>query len=197
MEREILNAIDGVEDEDGNKSRLIGPSLDDVSEQEKVMFAPRQYNTGVKGCIVDEKRHRAQLILQRQADQVRAQEALRRSAMGGVRPVDNFVEEEDEFHDDDDKITARYTRERLQQMQAAASTAQLPTFGFLELIGVEDYLERVDGAGHRKSFVVLHLHEDYLAPCVRLNFKLEELAKRRASRGLTKIAWAQAPGLVF
>lgn len=184
MEREILNAMDKQEDEDGKRSALIGSTIDEddrpegvyLSEQSKIMFKPREYNTGPKGVRVDEKKFRAHQALQREADLARQQEMVKKQAIQ-IKPIALDDEDDDEF--EDDEATRRYKLERLAQMQqAATSTAHLKKFGFLELIGVEDYIDRVDGAGHPQSFVVVHLYEEYLAPSVRLNFKLEELARK-------------------
>ena len=36
----------------------------------------------------------------------------------------------------------------------------------------------VDNAGSPSTYVIVHLQEDYLESCVRLGFKLEELAAK-------------------
>ena len=124
----------------------------------------------------DARRHNALQFLQAQADKVRREEQLRRSANATVRPAGESDEEED---DEDDLEFRRYKMERLKQMQQHASaSAQLPTFGSVEQVAALDMPAAVDGAGSSQTYVVVHLQEDYLASCVRLSFKLGEVAAR-------------------
>lgn len=178
LEREILNAIDGFEDDDGNKSTFLIP---DAGPSDTV-FRPQQANTGVKGCRADARQHAILQQLQRQADAVRQKELLRRQANATVKPVgdsddDDEVEEEEEFK--------KYKMERLREMQRhAATSAQAPRFGAVETISVDEYVAAVDCAdlldqpGSNQTYVVVHLQEAHVASCVRLHHRLEELAKK-------------------
>ena len=125
----------------------------------------------------DARRHNALQYLQAQADKVRRQEQLRRSANATVRPAGE--DDDDDDDDDDDLEFRRYKLERLKQMQQHASaSAQLPVFGSVEQVAALDMPAAVDGAGSSQTYVVVHLQEDYLASCVRLSFKLGEVAAR-------------------
>ena len=155
----------------------------DTSELERVMYRTDRPRTGPKGVIADAERHKAQVLLQRQAERARVEEQLRRqavtvSASAAISAASSAAADASD-DDDDDAASRRYRMARLKELKKAAEgDAARPTFGGLELIGVEDYLDRVDNTGHAETFVVVHLYEEFVASCVRLNFKLEELAKR-------------------
>jgi len=172
-ERAILNAMDGIEDEDGNKSSFLN-----TEEPEKTMFRPRQSNTGPKGVREDARRFYAMQKLQHQAEQVRIQEQLRRAANATVAPVTTV--DYDDSDDEDDEEFKKYKLERLKEMQKVTNeSASMPTFGKLEVVAnVLDYPAMVDKPGSAQTYVIVHLQEDYLAASVRMNYKLEELAQK-------------------
>jgi hypothetical protein len=175
MERAILNAMDEQEDEDGNLSSFL--KLDDP---EMAVFRQRQKNTGPKGVQEDARRHYALQMLQKQADKVRNQELLRRNANATCRPAGESSDDEDkDEEDEEDEEFRKYRLARLQQMQNAASvSAKMPTFGCVEAIAVDDFPDACDHPGSADTYVVACLQEEYLPACVRLNYKLEALAKK-------------------
>ena len=63
MERAILDAIEGREDEDGNVSSFLRKD-----DPEMAVFRQRQHNTGPKGVREDARRHQAMQILKYQTD---------------------------------------------------------------------------------------------------------------------------------
>ena len=63
------------------------------------------------------------------------------------------------------------------QQQVAASV-HLPTFGRVEDMDALDYPAAVDHPGSDQTFVVVLLHEDYLAGSVRVRCRLEDVAKQ-------------------
>ena len=171
--RKILNAIEGIEDEDGN-----APDFLKTDDPEMVAFRPRRANTGAKGVIEDAKRHRAMSILQAQAERVRLQEQLKRAANPTVKPYGEELDE-DEDDDEEDEEFRKYKLERLKEMQKSAqASAGLPTFGAVESCPALQMPKAVDNAGSPSTYVIVHLQEDYLESCVRLGFKLEELAAK-------------------
>ena len=173
MERKILNAIEGIEDEDGN-----APDFLKTDDPEMVAFRPRRANTGAKGVIEDAKRHRAMSILQAQAERVRLQEQLKRAANPTVKPFGEELDEDDD-DDEEDEEFRKYKLERLKEMQKSAqASAGLPTFGAVESCPALQMPKAVDNAGSPSTYVIVHLQEDYLESCVRLGFKLEELAAK-------------------
>ena len=101
MERDLIAAIEGHEDDEGKPTSTIMRATADGPEQ--VTFAPRQYNTGPKGVIEDARQARAKAQLQRQADAALRAEQMR-SKQAGVPRMDaaELDEEEEEEGDDDD-----------------------------------------------------------------------------------------------
>lgn len=179
MEMAILNAIEGQEDDDGNKSSafLAGDDQPDV-----IHYRTHHANTGAKGVINDAKSHAMMMALQREADKVRQRELMRRQANATVKPIGDEEEEDDEEFDEDedeDEEFKQYKLQRLREMQAKASAAaSMPRFGALARCDPDEYLAVVDHPGQPHTFVIVHLHEEHIAPCVRLTYKLEELARK-------------------
>lgn len=172
MERAILDAIEGQEDEDGNVSSFLRKD-----DPEMAVFRQRQHNTGPKGVREDARRHQAMQILKYQTDKVRQQELIKQQAVT-CRPAGDHSEDEHE-EDEEDEEFRKYRLARLQQMQSVASaSAKLPTFGSVEAIAVDDFPEACDAPGSVDTYVVACLQEDYLPACVRLSYKLEALAAK-------------------
>jgi hypothetical protein len=182
MERDLIAAIEGHEDDEGKPMSTIMSVAEDGPEQ--VTFAPRKYNTGPKGVIEDARQARAKAQLQRQADAALRAEQMR-SKHGGVPRIDaaEFEDEEEEEAEeeeaeDGDDAFRKYRQQRLQQLQRGAQVrSYLPTFGELKDLSIDGYLACVEG-GHPETFVVVHLYEPHLPACVRLNFRLQELADK-------------------
>ena len=170
MERAILNASEGIEDEDGKTNGFLKQDDDEMA-----VFRQQRVNTGPKGVIEDQRRHVAMQKLVAQADSVRQKEQLRRAANPTVRPAG---EEEDDDEDEDDEEFRKYKLERLREMQkTAAASVGMPSFGVVETVAALDMPKAIDTVGSRQTYVVVHLQEEYLASCVRLTYKLGELAK--------------------
>jgi hypothetical protein len=176
MERDIIAVIEGHEDADGRPAASLMRATEDGPE--RASFAPRQYNTGPKGVREDARQARAKAQLQRQADAVRRAEELR-STQGGVALANGDADdEEEEDEQDEDGAFRQYRQQRLQELQRAAQArSYLPRYGELKDLSVDTYLACVDG-GHPETFVVVHLYEPHLPACVRMNFRLQELAAR-------------------
>jgi hypothetical protein len=175
LEREILNAIDGIEDEQGN-----APSFMTPGDEPTRVHSAGQSQAAPKAARRDARAAAMLSSMERQAEAVRCQEELRRrNAQVGVDAVASAKPPSDSEEDDDDEAYQRFRMERLQLLQLqAAAAASLPTFGSLEVIDVDDFLDRVDRPGSEQTYVVVHLYESPIAACVRLNFRLSALAKK-------------------
>jgi len=175
MEREILNAIDAIEDDDGHVSAFMQPG----DEPTRVHYRQAASAGGAKAVMHDHHAHQQLARLQREAAAVRSQEALKASAVGIKSTA---VQPEEEEEEDDDEAFDAYRMQRLQQLRdQAAAAASLPTFGALEMCDIDNFIERVEPApvgGSPLTFVVVHLYEEHLPLCVRLNFRLQVLAKK-------------------
>ena len=142
MERDLIAAIEGHEDDEGKPTSTIMRATADGPEQ--VTFAPRQYNTGPKGVIEDARQARAKAQLQRQADAALRAEQMR-SKQAGVPRMDAAEFEEEEEEEEGDDAVRRYRQQRLQQLQRAAQArSYLPTFGELKELSVDGYLSCVE-----------------------------------------------------
>ena len=142
MERDLIAAIEGHEDDEGKPMSTIMCATADGPEQ--VTFAPRQYNTGPKGVIEDARQARAKAQLQRQADAALRAEQMR-SKQAGVPRMDAAEFDEEEEEEEGDDAVRRYRQQRLQQLQRAAQArSYLPTFGELKELSVDGYLSCVE-----------------------------------------------------
>ena len=183
MERSIMDSMEGFEDEDGNRNTFLKAEDPDMP-----VFRQYRANTGVRGVQEDAKRHYAMFALQQRADAARRQEQVRRlmdrhgRMLQNTEPAPGEAEGEEDDDDDDfeDEEFLRYKLERLKQMQQLTqASAAMPTFGsVVRLDDVLQYPDAVDKVGCSTTYVVVHLHEEYLAPCVRLSCHLEQLAAK-------------------
>ena len=174
MEREILNAIDQIEDEDGNVSNFMDPGEEPIKVHHRVGYSA----AGPKAVRADARAAALLKKMQRAADQVRIEEEMKATKAQVAIKNKTLSDSEDE-EDEDDEAFLRFRMERLKQLQQqAASAATLPTFGSLEVIDVDDFVDRVDHPGSSQTYVVVHLYEEPVALCVRMNFRLNELAKK-------------------
>ena len=142
MERDLIAAIEGHEDDEGRPMSTI---MSTVDGPEQVTFAPRRYNTGPKGVIEDARQARATAQLQRQADAALRAEQMRSKRAGGPRMDAAEFDEEEEEEEEGDEAVRRYRQQRLQQLQRAAQArSYLPTFGELKELSVDGYLSCVE-----------------------------------------------------
>lgn len=174
MERDIISAIEGFEDDEGKPEFSLMRATDG---SDLPTIYPRRYNTGPKGVQEDKRQADLKAALQRQADAALRQENFAAQAPRGLA-LPQQPGEAEEGEEDEGEALRRYRQQRLEQLQRAAhARTYLPTFGELVDLSIDNYIEVVDG-GHSETFVVVHLYEPHLAACVRLNFRLTELAAR-------------------
>ena len=172
MEREILNAIDSIEDEDGQVSNFMNPG----TEPTKVHHRVGSTASGPKAVRADARASGMLKKMQVAADRVHLEEEMK-ATKAQVMVKNKTLSDSEE--DDDDEAYQKFRIERLKQLQQqAAVTARLPTFGSLNVIDIDDFLHFVDHPGSDQTYVVVHLYEEPIALCVRMNFRLNELAKR-------------------
>jgi len=175
LEREIINAIEGFEDEDGKTNGLLSQDDPDMAMVRSGFHAKKE--TGPKGVISDSRLFNAKAALQREADRARQLAALKQKANATVRAFGEDDEEDDD--EEDDEEFRRYKLERLREMQQhAQQSASQPTFGSLYDVEALDMPSAIDNAGSASTFVVVHLHVEFLASCVLLDVKLEECARK-------------------
>ena len=176
MERDIISAIEGFEDDEGKPEFSLMRATDG---SDLPTIYPRRYNTGPKGVMEDKRQADIKAAMQRRADATLRQENYAAQAPRGLALAQQPGEDEDDEDDDDEDATLRrYRQQRLEQLQKVAQArTYLPTFGELVDMSIDNYIEVVDGR-HSETFVVVHLYEPHLPACVRLNFRLQELADK-------------------
>jgi len=175
VERDMFLAIEGCEDEDGNPLRPGGFVATEEGPTEVVR--PRRHNTGPKGVIEDAKQASDIAKMQRQAEAAYRQELARQQSLSHQKAAGGQEAKSDD-EDEDDEAFKMYRMQRLKQAEEEARKyASLPVFGELQFISQAEYVDCIDSEG-ASTFVVVHLYEEFMPQCVRLNFRLEALAKK-------------------
>ncbi|KAL9189542.1 hypothetical protein ACHAXT_009217 [Thalassiosira profunda] len=136
-------------------------------------------NTGVKGVLADYREAQLDAKLQREEEQLERMEALQRATRPAVsnRVATNDekgrnVKEESGLDDSDDEFLQKFRRQRLAEMKSAPS---LPSFGTLDLLSPEEYVELVDSIDPR-VFLVVHLCDPSMQQCQMLHSALDKVA---------------------
>ena len=160
-------------------------------------------NTGGKGVLADYEEARRIQARRNETKALMQREAVRRT--GGVKTKDKSVsisaveaerrakkaaaeeahrpkrdveddgeDEDDDDEDDDDDFVKAFRAQRLAQLK---SVAGLPAFGRIMEVGKYEFVSEVDDADPR-THVVVHLYEEYLFACRRMNEVLASLASR-------------------
>ncbi|ELR17514.1 phosducin, putative [Acanthamoeba castellanii str. Neff] len=75
---------------------------------------------------------------------------------------------------DDPEFIRLYRERRMQELLAS----QRKTFGFFKSITASQFSDEIDREVESGAFVVIHLHQKYLAMSVRMNYVLQKLAQK-------------------
>mmetsp|Transcript_13722 Transcript_13722/g.16629 ORF Transcript_13722/g.16629 Transcript_13722/m.16629 type:complete len:326 (-) Transcript_13722:138-1115(-) len=174
------------------------PPVDDAPHPDrdwsKLLTRTRsKHNTGPKGVKADYEEAKRIVRRQNETKVLRDQEYLKQTvyasttdqasiSYSSTKNQQNEGEQEsivkdydaDEESDDDEKVLLQMRKLRLQQLREAAS---LPQFGRPIEVGKFEFLDQVDNADPRTP-VVVHLYEDYLASCRRINELIDRLAQK-------------------
>ena len=165
--------------------QLEGTTIEDDSDWSKVLTQQRpKNNTGGKGVLEDYKE--AQRITKRQ-NETRALKQREAWKKHGYAQKDIKVKSEsaakfekaqrDDDEEDDSDEEAFFEKFRMLRMQQLSAVASLPQFGQVKSVGKYEFVDTVDEADPR-TFVVVHVYEDYLLACQRMNKILTSLAAR-------------------
>merc|ERR1711998_15460 len=175
LEKEIIRAIDSIEDEDGR--------LPDMFEARgpKSPTGGYRYHTGPKGVIADAREHAEKQRLQKGANSVHQQEYIKSLARGKTDlagHLQQILDQKPEEEEEEDEAFKKYRLQRMRQLRATAQRrANMPTFGKLYVLDTDTFVDAVDKECY-DTYVIVHLHEEHLAGCVRLNYRLAELAEK-------------------
>ncbi|GAA5872373.1 hypothetical protein JCM16303_004496 [Sporobolomyces ruberrimus] len=137
-------------------------------------------NTGVKGVKADYREYQEQQQAQNSRDQGKGLA----KQMGKKLMIS--LEDEDDNNDgqDEDRVALeKYRQQRMKELQGSgerglnSSGGERKVFGHLREIGVEQFLNAVEGETDDVA-VVLHLYEPDLLPCILLNSHLTALSRQ-------------------
>eukprot|EP01111_Echinosteliopsis_oligospora_P013050 TRINITY_DN4578_c0_g1_i1.p1 TRINITY_DN4578_c0_g1~~TRINITY_DN4578_c0_g1_i1.p1 ORF type:complete len:293 (-),score=85.26 TRINITY_DN4578_c0_g1_i1:70-948(-) len=165
---------EGDEDHEGHEHNETGDCLTHVDHPDQMLAEEpvirRGGNTGVKGVLADYADAKRQMQVKREEERIQAEERLKNLAI--TVKSEKKIEEEDE-EEDDDEFMREYRLKRMRELVNLQS--QRPTFGFLKSIDSSEYIDTLDKE-HKDVFVLLHLYQNYVPACVRLNLILQNLA---------------------
>jgi len=139
-------------------------------------------NTGGKGVLADYQEATRVQRRRNETERLKRVEAVR--AAGGKSTSEHSIslaaaaarnhkgDNDDQDDDDDGNIVQKF---RAQRMQQYASVAGLPQYGKVLAVGKFAFVDTVNMCDPRTS-VVVHVYEEYLASCRRMNEFLDVLA---------------------
>jgi len=151
-------------------------------------------NTGVKGVLAD---YASQQELNRIENELRSLKTswkLKQTALSGT--IQNSVAEkqenegttsdDDQFLEDDTFIQ-EYRQKRMIELQQS----QLPCFGFVQGICRDQFVDCIDNESP-STFVVIHLYQDYIPACRKVNKYMFSLAQKYRRVKFVKIVSSEA-----
>uniref|UniRef100_A0A1L8DLK8 Putative conserved phosducin-like protein n=2 Tax=Nyssomyia neivai TaxID=330878 RepID=A0A1L8DLK8_9DIPT len=137
-------------------------------------------NTGPKGVITDWREYRKMLAEARTADeQERLEKVQQMSQMGKTKAEDEKAREDAELEAElaellNDESIVAFQRQRILEITSKVGTRN--TFGHvINLRNADEFLDAVEKEQY--STVVVHIYENTIPACRRLNMCLEELAR--------------------
>ena len=174
----------GLEEEE-LMAQMSGTVVQDEGDWSSVLTKERpKHNTGGKGVLADYEEARRITARRNETKALKAREAWKRAGYGqkemplkegsASKQTQASKHSDDEDSDDEDAFFEKFRQLRLQQF---SSTAGLPEFGTLKFVHKFEFVDEVDHADPR-TCVVVHIYEDYLLACQRMNKILTNLAAR-------------------
>ena len=166
-------------------------------------------NTGIKGVLADyadakNKMHVAQRAEAKEgwaqldkrgitAATIEEQETM------AVRAVEaqnaELGDKNDDSDDSDDEFMAQYRAKRLEQIKEeqleAMRSAYRPSFGSLVSLSADSLVDEIERQ-HPDTFIIVHLHDNSLELCHRLNSIFSSLAVKLAYTMFCKVSAADA-----
>jgi thiol-disulfide isomerase/thioredoxin len=150
-------------------------------------------NTGPKGVLADFEEAKRNMRTKRMMQDIRTERVMNKMAEGdlklhvadeekkGINTIKKSKkkkggdddEESDSDLDSDDDVMVQMRLKRIQAMQNT-----MPVFGTHDRVeSIVDFSNLTKNV-HEQVFVVAHLYENHLEPCVRINLAMEELASQ-------------------
>lgn len=163
--------------------QMAGTVVENPEDWSSVLTQQRpKNNTGGKGVLADHEEATKITKRRNETRVLKQREAWKRQGYGSrniqLKSETNVVKsgkgDDEEEADDDDEFFEKFRAMRMQQISSVSS---LPQFGQLKSVGKFEFVDEVDQADPR-TFVVVHIYEDYILACQRMNAFLSSLAKR-------------------
>jgi len=132
-------------------------------------------NTGPKSVLADYAENKEWLKLRNEVENLRNEWKLQKS----IAPIQSTREEaedqqceEDYIEDDqDEKFFEEYKRKRIEELYSMKSR----TFGFLRKVDKTSLVDEIDKEDSQ-VYIVIHIYEEYIPQCTKLNKYLQDLA---------------------
>eukprot|EP00471_Norrisiella_sphaerica_P004360 CAMPEP_0184481386 /NCGR_PEP_ID=MMETSP0113_2-20130426/2936_1 /TAXON_ID=91329 /ORGANISM="Norrisiella sphaerica, Strain BC52" /LENGTH=303 /DNA_ID=CAMNT_0026860489 /DNA_START=31 /DNA_END=942 /DNA_ORIENTATION=- len=148
----------------------------------KVRRGTKACNTGPKGVKADYEEAKLIMQFKHLREAMRAERELKKKALGktdfsevarnaekGNEKREDEDEDEDE-DDEDDEIFQKYKQQTLDLIKNS-----LPTYGRFYRVMRESFISETESE-HELVHVVVHLYENHIPACIRLNLILEDIA---------------------
>ncbi|CAG8554369.1 1894_t:CDS:2 [Ambispora gerdemannii] len=94
-----------------------------------------------------------------------------------LQELENISSDEDD--EDEQEVIRRYREQRIKEMKNHEYYKSRPKFGFLKEVSAGQYVSAIDNEAANVS-IVLHLYENSIIECIRLNECLVHLARKYA-----------------
>jgi len=159
-------------------------------------------NTGVKGVLADYAAHKEIQRIEAELKNWKLDYMLKKkltvtSKEDGKKEVEDTEEDKEKSRDkeeedlisleeEDDQFFQEYRQKRMMELKS-----QNPTFGYVKKISRSEYLDAIEKE-KPNVFVVVHLYQDYIPACTRMNQCLQTLAIENPTIKFIKILSTEA-----
>eukprot|EP00619_Florenciella_sp_RCC1007_P010333 CAMPEP_0205909152 /NCGR_PEP_ID=MMETSP1325-20131115/3679_1 /ASSEMBLY_ACC=CAM_ASM_000708 /TAXON_ID=236786 /ORGANISM="Florenciella sp., Strain RCC1007" /LENGTH=364 /DNA_ID=CAMNT_0053275423 /DNA_START=109 /DNA_END=1203 /DNA_ORIENTATION=+ len=160
--------------------------------------------TGPKGVLNDYKEHKRIEAHNRQVDKMHREAVLHRMAYGAtaqntlslaqealdaeVAKAEAEAQEEAEAEAEEDFLKS-FREARIRELQSASTQ---PVFGNIYEVTAHEYADAIDRCDPR-VYVVVHIYEDFVKECGRMNRCMEELARSYTNVKFVRLRSSESP----
>lgn len=152
----------------------------------------RSYRSGPKGVRADYEEAKLEVTAYRLKQQIKYENMIKRMALGQGRPLNELdavapkakpiPERKSQLEDstDDESIVGSEKEEEDIQAKSKENEIKLhmeniPTFGTLKELHTMKFQDEIDG-GNPNTTIVIHVYQDYIPRCARMNDTLTRIA---------------------
>jgi len=134
----------------------------------------KTHRTGPKGVVADYNEAKLKMRALRIRDKISLGKKICRASFGAAAPLraaqPEESDEDSEDYDEHDEVIAKYKRDRIRMAHE-----ELPKFGAVTDLKAKNFLKEIDGEPPCVT-IVIHVYQDYLEPCARMNEALDNIA---------------------